>query len=108
MNDQNEFRARGWRSVGTATMGKTRNLMLSLARHRANGQFYEKVVVVWLTLSVASVVLAAANCVRLSRQLNTANQAVATRLEADSIFELLLRAAGSQRDFVITGDPVLV
>jgi hypothetical protein len=54
-------------------MGRIRTIMLSLARSRANGQFYEKVVVVWLTLSVASVVLAAANWGRLSRQLNAAN-----------------------------------
>jgi signal transduction histidine kinase/DNA-binding response OmpR family regulator len=108
MNDQNEFRARRWRWNCSAKMGRIRTIMLSLARSRANGQFYEKVVVVWLTLSVASVVLAAANWGRLSRQLNAANQAVATRLEADSIFELLLRAAGSQRDFVITGDQVFV
>jgi signal transduction histidine kinase len=59
---------------------------------------------VWLTLSVASVVLAAATWARLSRQLNDANAAVALRLEADSIFELLLEAKSSQRGFAITGN----
>jgi signal transduction histidine kinase/FixJ family two-component response regulator len=84
---------------------KTREALARLLMRRASGQFYETVVVVWLTLSVASVVLAAANWARLSRQLNAASQAVAVRLEADSIFQLLLDAQSSQRGYVITEDP---
>jgi len=108
MNDEYKFHAGRLRCVCFATMKKTRDVILRLTSKQANGQFYEKVVVVWLTLSLASVVLAAVNWVRLSRQLNAANQAVATRLEADSIFELLLGAASSQRDFVMTGNRVFV
>jgi CHASE3 domain sensor protein len=54
---------------------------------------------------VASVLLAAATWVRLSRQLNAANEAVAIRLEADSILQLLLEAQSSQRAYVVTHDP---
>jgi signal transduction histidine kinase len=79
--------------------------MCGLVMKRPSGQFCETLVVIWLTLSVASVVLAAANWATLSRQLNTANKAVAIRLEADSIFELMLEAERDERGFVITGNP---
>lgn len=72
---------------------------------RPSGQFYETVVVVWLTLSVASVVLAAATWARLSRQLNTAAQAVAIRLEVDSIYQILLEAEQSQDAYVLGRNP---
>ncbi len=87
---------------------RAKNTMFDPARRlmtrRPSGQFYETVVVVWLTLSIASVVLATATWVRLSRQLNAASQAVAVRLEADSIFQILLDAQSNQRGFVITGN----
>jgi signal transduction histidine kinase len=69
------------------------------------GRFYETVVVIWLTLSVASVVLAAATWARLSRQLNDANQSIAIRLEVNSVFQSLLEAESSQRAFALTGNP---
>ena len=87
---------------------RAKNTIFDAARRlitrRPSGKFYETVVVVWLTLSIASVVLATATWVRLSRQLNAASQAVAVRLEADSIFQILLDAQSNQRGFVITGN----
>ena len=91
-------------AVGSSATNPVRDALQSGASRRPRGQVYETVVVVWLTLSVASVVLAAATWARLSRQLNDANAAVALRLEADSIFELLLEAKSSQRGFAITGN----
>jgi signal transduction histidine kinase/DNA-binding response OmpR family regulator len=82
-----------------SAMTKAKNAM-----RRPSGQFYERVVVVWMTLSVASVVLAAATWARLSRQLNAATQAVAVRMEVNSIFQLLLEAQSSQRGYALTGD----
>jgi len=108
MTNEYEIRAAELGCVGSNVAKKTRDFMLRLARPQPRGQFYERVVVVWLTLSVASVVLAAATWASLSRQLNAANQAVAIRLEADSVYELLLEAEGSQRGFVITRNPHLL
>jgi signal transduction histidine kinase len=86
-------------------MTNLRDALRKLLSRRPSGQFYQRVVVVWLTLSLASVVLAAATWARLSRQLNAATQAVAIRLEVDSIFQLLLEAQSSQCGFVATGNP---
>jgi signal transduction histidine kinase len=72
---------------------------------RPSGKFYQTVVVVWLTLSFASVLLATATWVRLSHQLNAASQAVAIRLDVDSILQHLLEADSSARADVATGDP---
>jgi signal transduction histidine kinase len=109
-SDTNKYKIRTaeLRCVCSDMARKTRDFMLRLARQQPSGQFYETVVVVWLTLSVASVVLAAATWASLSRQLNAANQAVAIRLEADSIYELLLEAESSQRGFAITRNPRLL
>src|SRR5689334_18564509 len=71
---------------------------------QANNQIYKTVVVVWLTLSIASVMLAAVIWLDLSRKLEAANEAVAIQSELDNIFKLLLDAETSQRGFTISGD----
>jgi signal transduction histidine kinase len=105
MNDTHDLLEAPRQRANRFALTHAMDAMRSLVMKRPSGQFYESVVVVWLTLSVASVVLAAANWATLLRQLNAANKAVAIRLEADSIFELMLQAESDQRGFVITGNP---
>jgi signal transduction histidine kinase/CheY-like chemotaxis protein len=69
-----------------------------------NKQFYKTVVVVWLTLSVASVLLAAITWVQLSSKLAAAREAVAVQEDLDAILKLLLEVETAQRGFTITGD----
>src|SRR5262245_45756952 len=71
---------------------------------RTNNQVYKVVVAVWLTLSVASVVLAAITWVQLSNKLAVARQAVAIREELDAVLGSLLEAETAQRGYTITGD----
>src|SRR5262245_52206238 len=71
---------------------------------RTNNQVYKVVVAVWLTLSVASVVLAAITWVQLSNKLNVARRAVAVREELDAVLSSLLDAETAQRGFTISGD----
>ncbi|HUD82942.1 MAG TPA: ATP-binding protein [Candidatus Saccharimonadales bacterium] len=73
------------------------------ALRQPNGQFVETVVVVWLTLSIASVVLATAIWVQFSGQLNTASETVAIRMKLEAIHNLLVEADSSEGAFVITG-----
>ncbi len=68
-----------------------------------NNQVYKTVVVVWLTLSVASVLLSAVTWWQLSRRLSGAQEAVAIQSEADTVLKLLLDAETSQRGFTLTG-----
>ncbi len=86
------------------TVRTTKEAMRKLVMRRPSGQFFETVVVVWLTLSAASVVLAAATWVTLSNQLNAANRAVGVRLELGSICQLLLQTQTSEADYIITGN----
>jgi signal transduction histidine kinase/DNA-binding NarL/FixJ family response regulator len=67
-------------------------------------QFYKTVVVVWITLSVASVVLAAITWWQLASRLATTRKAVAIRQGLDEVFTLLLDTETSERGYVITGD----
>ncbi len=69
-----------------------------------NKQFYKTVVVVWLTLSVASVLLAAITWVQLSRKLADAREAVSIQADLDAILKLLLDTETAQRGYTITGD----
>jgi len=71
---------------------------------RTNNQVYKVVVAVWLTLSVASVVLAAMTWVQLSHRLSEARRAVAIREELDAVLSCLLDAETGQRGFTISGD----
>ncbi len=67
-------------------------------------QFYKTVVVVWLTLSVASVLLAAITWGQLSSKLADAREAVSIQADLDAILKLLLDTETAQRGFTITGD----
>ncbi|HEX3720936.1 MAG TPA: ATP-binding protein [Verrucomicrobiae bacterium] len=99
-------------SIGRGEALTTQSGRLQRAWHAArgfalrqpNGQFVETIVVVWLTLSVASVVLASATWIQFSGKLNTATQTVAIRIKLEAIYNLLLQADSSQGAYVITGD----
>src|SRR5262249_44850892 len=69
-----------------------------------NNQIYKTVVIVWLTLSVASVLLSTVTWVELSRKLAEARAAVEIRTELDAVFKLLLDSETAQRGFALTGD----
>jgi signal transduction histidine kinase/CheY-like chemotaxis protein len=71
---------------------------------RSNDLVYRTVVIVWLTLSVSSVVLAGVTWIQLSRDLTAASEAVAIREELDVLIKLLVDAETAQRGFTITGD----
>ena len=73
-------------------------------RKQPNSQVYRIVVIVWLTLSAASVVLAAVTWVQLSHKLSAARVAVAIQSDVDAILNLLVDTESAQRGFTITGD----
>ncbi|MGE3309402.1 MAG: ATP-binding protein [Limisphaerales bacterium] len=68
-----------------------------------NNSIYRTVVVVWLTLSVASVLLAGATWRDLAATLHRSRAAVATRAELSGILQLLVDCETAQRGFTITG-----
>jgi len=70
-----------------------------------NNQVYKTVVLIWLTLSGASVLLAALTWLQLSDRLTAARQAVALRTEMDQVLNLLLDVETGTRGFIITGEP---
>jgi len=71
---------------------------------RPNNQIYKTLVVVWLTLSIASVILAAIAWLDLSRKLQSTSEAAQIQDEVDTILRLLLDAENAQRGYTITGD----
>lgn len=71
---------------------------------RPNNQIYRTVVVVWLTLSVASVVLATVTWGQLWSRLHAARTGVAIREDLHEILEILLDAETAERGFLISGD----
>ena len=68
-----------------------------------NQRFYQFVVVIWLTLSVASVYLAILNWYRLSQQLKQGREAFEVQESANTILRLLVDCETSQRGFCLTG-----
>jgi signal transduction histidine kinase/DNA-binding response OmpR family regulator len=64
---------------------------------------YRTVVVTWLTLSIASVVLAAANWLQLSSKLAAARHALDVEACAQEVVKLLIDCETGERGFVITG-----
>jgi len=85
----------------------SRRPWLDVERHmmrQSNNLIYRTVVVVWMTLSVASVVLAALTWVQLSNDLAAAREAVAIREELDAVIKLLVDAETAQRGYTISGD----
>ncbi|MBX3744538.1 MAG: CHASE3 domain-containing protein [Verrucomicrobiae bacterium] len=69
-----------------------------------SNEVYRTVVVVWLTLSAASVVLAAITWIELSRHIEASRQAAAIQAELDAVFQVVLDTETSQRGFTLTGD----
>ena len=65
---------------------------------------YSLAVVIWLTLSVASVILAAISWVRLSQTLATSRQWSAIGPQVDDILKTMLDSETGVRGFIITGD----
>jgi signal transduction histidine kinase/CheY-like chemotaxis protein len=74
-----------------------------MSRQPSN-QFYKTVVLVWLTLSMASVLIAAVTWLQLSKQLTGARKAVAIRSEMEQVLKLLLDVETGARGFVIVGE----
>jgi signal transduction histidine kinase/ActR/RegA family two-component response regulator len=66
------------------------------------------VVIVWLSLSVASVVLAAVNWVQLHRNLKASAKAAAIQEAADGLLKSLLDAETAVRGFAISGMDVFL
>jgi signal transduction histidine kinase/CheY-like chemotaxis protein len=69
-----------------------------------NKHIFKAVVVVWLALSLGSVLLAAATWSQLSRLVATGRQITVIRDSLDEILKLLLDAETSARGYAITGD----
>ena len=71
---------------------------------RSVNDMFRTVVVIWLTLSVGSVILAGVTWVQLSQRLAASTEAVALRDAVDGVLKLLLDSETGQRGFTITGD----
>ena len=71
---------------------------------RSNNDIFRTVVVVWLTLSVGSVILAGITWVQLSQRIAASSEAVALRDAVDGVLKLLLDVETGQRGYAITGD----
>ena len=69
-----------------------------------NPQVYRTVVVVWLTFSVASVVLAAVTWRRLSHELEVAREASALHGSAEKVLRLMVDCETGARGFIVTGN----
>ena len=70
----------------------------------AGKQFYRMLVVIWLTFSIGSVVLAAASWWNLTRLMAQGRKLSAIRDDMDAIFKSLLDAETATRGYVITGN----
>jgi signal transduction histidine kinase/CheY-like chemotaxis protein len=70
----------------------------------AGKHFYRMIVVVWLTFSVGSVVLAAVSWWNLSRLLDHGRKLTAVRDTMDGLFDSLLNTETATRGYVITGN----
>jgi signal transduction histidine kinase/CheY-like chemotaxis protein len=68
-----------------------------------NKSIFKTVVVVWLTLSIASVVLAAVNWLQLSLKLAAAQHATAVQTSVQDVLSLVVDCETGERGFVITG-----
>jgi signal transduction histidine kinase/CheY-like chemotaxis protein len=75
-----------------------------MIRHPDNSGIYKTVVILWISLSIASVILAIANWTQLHRRLKTFTDAVAIVDASDAIQKALLDIETGQRGFALTGD----
>jgi signal transduction histidine kinase/CheY-like chemotaxis protein len=69
-----------------------------------NNQIYKLVVVLWLTLSIVGVLLAAITWLDLSRKLEAGREAVAISRELETILRLTVDTETGQRGYTITGN----
>ena len=70
----------------------------------AGKQFYQLVVVAWLTFSLGSVLLALLSWHQLTAQMEIGRQTVAIRDDLNGIFKSLLDLETGERGYVITGN----
>ena len=73
-------------------------------KQQTGRQFYRFMVVIWLTFSIGSVVLAVASWVQLSNRMAIGKEITLTRNQLSQIFESLLDLETGERGYVITGD----
>jgi signal transduction histidine kinase/CheY-like chemotaxis protein len=71
---------------------------------RLGNRFYKTIVVLWLTLSIGSVVLAAISWWNLSNLMAQGRQLTATRDDLAGLLKSMLDAETGTRGYVITGD----
>ncbi len=69
-----------------------------------NRSVYKTVVVLWLSLSIGSVVLALVTWVQLSRRLTASRHAFDVEVSSQEVLKLLVDCETGERGFVITGD----
>ena len=73
-----------------------------------NRNVYKTVVVVWLTLSIGSVIVATVTWVQLSDKLASARHAFDVEVSTQQVLKLLVDCETGERGFVITGDEVFL
>jgi signal transduction histidine kinase/CheY-like chemotaxis protein len=71
---------------------------------RLGNRFYRTIVILWITLSIGSVVLAAISWVQLTGRMAEGRQMNAIRQDLDSIMQYLTDAESGTRGYVITGN----
>ena len=76
--------------------------------NQPNKHIYNVVVVIWLTLSLGSVVLAGLAWSQLSRLMVIGRQNAAIKDNLDEIFKSLLETEAASRGYVITGDRAIL
>src|SRR5665213_204823 len=75
---------------------------------QSNNGIYKTVVILWLSLSVGSIVLAAISWTELSRQMANAREMAESQQKLDAILKSLLDSETGARGYVITGNPVFL
>lgn len=71
---------------------------------RLGNRFYKTIVILWITLSIGSVVLAAISWLQMSARLAEGRQLTAIRSDLNDIYRYLLDAETGARGYVITGN----
>jgi len=71
---------------------------------RLGNRFYRTIVILWITLSIGSVVLAAISWVQLTGRMAEGRQMNTIRQDLDSIMQYLTDAESGTRGYVITGN----
>jgi signal transduction histidine kinase/CheY-like chemotaxis protein len=70
---------------------------------RPNNQVYRTVVLIWISLSAASVLLSALTWYELRNKLKSSAEALAIRDVADAVLQAVLEAQNGERGFSLTG-----